>query len=322
MLIYTPEFLISGYVMVKPTKIGDRKDYSKRVSDILAAASERMSYSGEPDFLELTNNLHFIVTSLLGGEIDKLILVHEGKEEMEQFQFYTKDEVIFFVFGVFPDNKGKWLTKQMAKYFSELVKGKDIDDLSKSDKTNIAIEFKMLAKLIIKQCNKLGERIPEREIPSTRGNIKINYLGLSSMAIGVISLLIEKENLNCESLNELNNVELDNDMIESIFTSKIEAIVANTIGITNTIPRLISVKLGPQRYQFITFKKYQNNYLLSLISEGNLNKLEEVEEMLDLYLTPIVVNAFTGNLKPFDEAKIILREVFEIINRKLNSLYD
>ena len=54
-LIYTPEFLISGHVMVKPTKIGDRKDFSRRVSDVLAAASERMSYSGEPGFLELTN---------------------------------------------------------------------------------------------------------------------------------------------------------------------------------------------------------------------------------------------------------------------------
>jgi hypothetical protein len=54
LLIYTPEFLISGYAKVKQVKIGDSKVYSRRVSDIIAAASERMSYAGEPEFLELT----------------------------------------------------------------------------------------------------------------------------------------------------------------------------------------------------------------------------------------------------------------------------
>ena len=53
--IYTPEFLVNGFVKVKARKIGDRRMYSRRVSDVLCSACERMAQAGEPDFLELRN---------------------------------------------------------------------------------------------------------------------------------------------------------------------------------------------------------------------------------------------------------------------------
>ena len=53
--IYTPEFLVNGYVKMKPMKIGDQRMYSRRVSDIINSASERMAQVGEPGFLELSN---------------------------------------------------------------------------------------------------------------------------------------------------------------------------------------------------------------------------------------------------------------------------
>ena len=53
--IYTPQLLINGYVRLKARKIGDKVTYSKRISDALNNATERMARAGEPDFLELKN---------------------------------------------------------------------------------------------------------------------------------------------------------------------------------------------------------------------------------------------------------------------------
>jgi hypothetical protein len=53
--IFTPDFLIIGYVKMKLVKIGDNKIYSRRISDLMNSASERMARAGEPDFLELQN---------------------------------------------------------------------------------------------------------------------------------------------------------------------------------------------------------------------------------------------------------------------------
>ena len=53
--IYTPEFLVNGFVKLKLTKIGDRKMFSRRISDVLNLASERMAQAGESEFIELRN---------------------------------------------------------------------------------------------------------------------------------------------------------------------------------------------------------------------------------------------------------------------------
>ena len=44
-----------------------------------------------------------------------------------------------------------------------------------------------------------------------------------------------------------------------------------------------------------------------LLSEGNLEKLEKVEELLNPYVDPVVKNPFSGNLKPFNELRATLR---------------
>jgi hypothetical protein len=53
--IYTPQLLINGYVKLKARKIRDKVTYSKRISDALNNASERMAQAGEPNFIELKN---------------------------------------------------------------------------------------------------------------------------------------------------------------------------------------------------------------------------------------------------------------------------
>ncbi|MFW9818020.1 MAG: hypothetical protein ACFFE5_00300, partial [Candidatus Thorarchaeota archaeon] len=68
--------------------------------------------------LELSNNLDFIATGILEGDLDKMLLISEKKEKKEKCQFYEKKHVIYLVYGRFPDKKGKWILEQMSNHFS------------------------------------------------------------------------------------------------------------------------------------------------------------------------------------------------------------
>jgi len=245
--------------------------------------------------LELANNLDYIATSILGGELDKMLLISEknieennSKNVMEEkCQFLVKGNLIYVAFGVFPDKKGKWILEQMAKYFSELVRHKDVDDLLENERYDVERKFQGPANYIIREYKRLQEVFTDKEIPYLEDWLRIDYLGLSSMSIGVISLLLdEDENLDITLPGEFKDELEEFEMKESLLTAKIEAIAANTLGNTGSYPRWIAVKLGFQRYRFLTFKKYKNEYFLSLLSEGNLQKLDKVEDEIE----PILLN--------------------------------
>ena len=259
--------------------------------------------------LELTNNLDSIATSILGGELDKMLLISAEKDTEEKCQFYVRDGIVYLVYGKFPDKKGKWLLEQMSNHYSELVRNKDVEQLDKFEKYQIEMEFNRRAKFILSEYIKLQEIFTDQEIPYVEDSIRIDYLGLSSMSIGVISLLFG-EDLNIEVPGEFESPEEDKEMEESMLTAKIEAIAANTQGNTGAVPRWIAVKLGFQKYRFLTFKKYENDYFLYFLSEGNLGKIEQVEQMLDPKIGEVTQNAFSGNLKPFNELKARLQGDF------------
>ncbi|NVM38213.1 MAG: hypothetical protein HWN81_21645, partial [Candidatus Lokiarchaeota archaeon] len=230
--------------------------------------------------LELTNNLDFIATGILEGDLDKMLLILGEKEKEENCQFYEKNDIIYIVYGKFPDKKGKWILEQMSNHFSELAKGKDVDTLDKFEKYNLEREFKKRTKFILQQYVRLQEIFTDQDITYVEDTIRIDYLGLSSMSIGVISILLGEENLNLEPIGEFETPEEDKEMKESMLTARIEAIAANTQGNTGATPRWIAVKLGFQKYRFLTFKKLENDYFLSMLSEGNLSKIEQVENLL------------------------------------------
>ncbi len=260
--------------------------------------------------LELSNNLDSIATSILGGELDKMLLISEENNIEEKCQFYVKDKIIYLVYGRFPDKKGKWLLEQMSNNFSELLGDKDVDQLNKLEKYEIELEFKKRAHFILNEyANKLQEVFTDQDFSYVEDSIRIDYLGLSSMSIGVISLLLGDE-LNIEFPGEFESPEEEKEMKESMLTAKIEAIAANTQGNTRAIPRWIAVKLGFQNYRFLTFKKYQNDYFLSLLSEGNLEKIKQVEQLLEP-INKVTKTVFSGNLKPFNELKSTLEKKFE-----------
>lgn len=259
--------------------------------------------------LELSNNLDSIATSILGGELDKMLLISEEQNIEEKCQFYVKDSIIYLVYGRFPDKKGKWLLEQMSNNYSELVRNRDVDQLDKFEKYQIELEFKKRASFILNEyANKLQDVFTDQEITYVEDSIRIDYLGLSSMSIGVISLLLGDE-LNIEFPGEFESPEEEKEMKESMLTAKVEAIAANTQGNTGAIPRWIAVKLGFQNYRFLTFKKYQNDYFLSLLSEGNLEKIEQIEQLLDP-INEVANMVFSGNLKPFNELKLTLEKNF------------
>ena len=133
---------------------------------------------------------------------------------------------------------------------------------------------------------------------------------MSSKSIGVISLLLGEE-LNVDLPGVFESPEEAKEMKESILTAKIEALAANTLGNTGSVPRWIAVKLGFQNYRFLTFKNYENDYFLYFLSEGNLGKIKQVEDQLEPYVSHVTTSPFSGNLQPFNRLKLSMKEIFE-----------
>ena len=277
----------------------------------LFASNSRLHY-----LLELSNNLDFIATSILGGDLDKMLLKSENNEDVK-CQFFEKNNIIYLIYGVFPDKKGKWFLEQMAKYYSELVRDKDVNNLTKIEKFDIDNKFKGYLNYILNEYKQLQDVFSDQEIPYLEDWIRIDYIGLSSMSIGVISLLLDKESqLNVKVPGEFENIEEEMEMKESLLTAKIEAIAANTLGNTGAYPRWIAVKLGFQKYRFLTFRKYQNDYFLSCLSEGNLRKIENVEAQIEPILYHGIGTPFSGNLRPFNKLKATIKQIFEQISER------
>ena len=129
----------------------------------------------------------------------------------------------------------------MAKFYGELITESDVNNLAKLTKYEIDRKFKARLNIINKEFKDLIENqvFSDQEIPYVEDQIRVDYLGLSSMSIGVISLLIGDE-LNIEAPGEYDDPDEENEMKESLLTAKIEAIAANTEwhpGRTSTICR-------------------------------------------------------------------------------------
>ena len=277
---------------------------SKEGRKNLFFSNQRFKY-----LLELANNLDYIATGILGGQLDKMLLI-SGSDVKEKCQFLVRDNLIYVVFGLFPDKKGKWILEQMAKHYSEIVGKRDVDTLTEAERYDIEKKFMGPANFIIKEYKRLQEVFTDKEIPYVEDWLRIDYIGLSSMSIGVISLLLDIEsNLNVDVPGEFENESEEIEMKESLLTAKIEAIAANTLGNTGSYPRWIAVKLGFQQYRFLTFKKYQNDYFLSLLSEGNLQKLEKIESKVEPYLYHGIDKPFSGNLRPFNKLKVTIKDL-------------
>ncbi|TXT60935.1 MAG: hypothetical protein BAJALOKI2v1_70088 [Promethearchaeota archaeon] len=261
--------------------------------------------------LELTNNLDFISTSILGGELDKMLLISQDTMQEEKCQFYQRGDIIYLVYGIFPDKKGKWILEQMANHYSQLVQGKDVNNLEKIEKYQIDSKFKGMINFILKEYTGLQEVFSDKDLPYVEDKLELDYIGLSSKSIGVISLLLEEESLELDLPGEFDDPDEEREMKESQLTAKIEALAANTLGNTGAFPRWIAVKESFQSYRFITFQQYPNDYYLNLLVKGNLGKVSKIEKELNPLINHVTDDPFAGNLRPFNRLRRTLKNKYE-----------
>ncbi len=268
-------------------------------------SNERYNY-----LLELTCNLDFIASSILGGELDQMMLESLETQKMENCIFVIDKSIIYILYGKFPNKKGYWLIEQMKKTLDAALNGLDPDELEKIQAHNISLKLKSALKYSILEYIKLQEVFSDKKIPFVEDTLKVHYFGLSSQSIGIISLLLGDE-LPIVYKGPTSSPQEELEMKETLVTAKVEAIAANTAGNTGAMPMWIAVKLGFQNYRFLTFTKLENEYILNMLSEGNIEKLEKVENLLQNIVKDTSQTKFHGDLRPFNKLKTDLKRFFE-----------
>ncbi|GAH45889.1 unnamed protein product, partial [marine sediment metagenome] len=193
--------------------------------------------------LELACNLDYIAGSILGGELDRMMLKSEVSKINEKGLFLVENEVIYIVYGKFPSKKGYWLIDQMRKALNDELGGQNYDDLEKLQKHNIMLRMGASLKFSVEEYIKLQEVFSDKKIPFVDDKITVHYFGMSSQSIGIISLLLDERIpyvFNIPTSDPQEEIELK----ESVVSAKIEAMAANTLANTQAVPKWIAVKLG------------------------------------------------------------------------------
>lgn len=276
--------------------------------------------------LELTANLDYIATFLLGGDLEKIIVETENSET-EKCLFLKENDLIYVVYGNFPDKKGKWILEQMAKYFSDLVQGKAVNKLKKFDKYDIEKKFKGYLTSIFKE-NVNFQGIADQEIADVEDWIRINYVRLTNNFIRIISILLddeevlnvfEKEKPNAKRpylrvLFEDQPKEIE--VKESVLGVNIESFMWNMLSHMGIFLRSVIFNVGFQHNRFLTFRKYKNGFFLFCLYEGNLEKLGEIEDELKILLEPVIGVPFSGHSKKTDKLKVEIVKYIKEKNKK------
>ncbi len=277
-------------------------------------------------FLGLTNDLDIISTSTLSGTLDKMLIILGDEAESEDkriiARFFEKKGFIHILIGNFSDKDSYWMFNQVSMFFNDMIqkfrinteKLTDIDKRKISFKTNIFLNN-------IEEAFELKVKFEKPNFDYIDNWLRLHYVGLSSASVGVISLLLDRENIlkfdeqkhfEPETENDVSQiVEEVIDFSESVLTAKIEVILATILGNMKGYPRWISIKSGYQKYSFLSFKKLENDFFLYCITEGNIEKLESLESFLYLYLKDGLSEKFSSSLKIFNKMKNKIRDIME-----------
>ena len=278
--------------------------------------------------LELTNNLDSISTRTFSGTLDKMLIILENEEDVEEemliTRFFEKNGVIHILIGNFSDKESDWIIYQVSMFFNDMVHKDKINTkkLTKIEKREISIKMNIFLNYI-EEAIDLKVKFEKPNFNYIDNWLKLHYFGLSSESVGVISLLLDKKNIlkfgeqkqfEPDSENDISQlVKKIIDFGESALTAKIEAMLASILANMKGYPRWISIKSGFQKYRFLSIKKLENQFYLYCITEGNIEKLESLESFLYMYLKDGLSNKFTGSLKIFNEMKNNIRDIIETI---------
>ena len=273
-------------------------------------------------FLELTSDLDIISTSTLSGTLDKMLIILGDEDDMLIARFFEKKGFIHVLVGNFSDKDSYWVFNQVSMFFNDLTQKFKINIEKLTDIDKRKISFKMNIFLNnIQEALELKVKFEKPNFDYIDNWLRLHYIGLSSASVGVISLLLDRENIL--KFEEQKHFELDSEMdisqkveevidfSESVLTAKIEVILATILANMKGYPRWISIKSGYQKYSFLSFKKLENDFFLYCITEGNIEKLESLESLLYLYLKEGISNKFTGSLVEYNEIKNKIRDIME-----------
>jgi len=332
----------SKIVSSKGLKGTDKKKISKTPKSIYfygIVSKERIPiyYNKErcKYILELTNNLDIISTRTLSGTLDKMLIILGNEDEAEEkkliARFFEKNGVIHILIGNFSDKESDWIFNQVSMFFNDMIQRDkiNIEKLAKIEEREISFKMNIFLNYI-EEAVELKVKFKKPNFNYIDNWLKLYYFGLSAESVGIISLLLDKENiLKFGSETQFNHEYISKDdsntspisrlvkkiidYSETVLTAKIEAILAIIHANMKGYPRWISIKSGFQKYRFLSFKKLENNYFLYCISEGNIEKLESLESFLEIHLTEGVSNKFNSSLKIFNEIKIKIRDTIETI---------
>lgn len=247
---------------------------------------------------ELSSNLDYIASSILGGEIDRLVLQSELSESLEHILYLKSEGILYFVYGVFTIKDGLFILRDMKKSLKDSLIGKSITSLDKLDLVNISKKMNGSIKFCLEQYLNLSDIISDKEIPQVDDWIRFDYFGMSYRSIGTISKILGNDLPIDMGGQQLSPAQLE-DLKESLITAKIEAIAANTIANTNAVPKYLAVKLGYERYRYMIFDKLPNDYFIYMLAEGNLEKAKPIVAYLKELVAPITSTPFKGDLHPF-----------------------
>jgi hypothetical protein len=297
-------------------ELGDSGEYLRFMGVITKERFELFGSNKKFKYLlELGSNLQFIATSILSGELDRMILSPlEGGGPDEICYFLADKNFLFMIYGNFLDKKAAWLLNQMKIGLYEISQNRDVDTLEKIDQYNIATNFGKKAKFFLEEYIKLQEVFTKKKLESLDTYFRIDYFGLSFQSIGVISKIItnvlEIGGLPPVDPNDENAEEALQELKESLITAKVEAMAANTVANCMMMPNWISVKLGFQHYRFLVFSKIRE-YYISLLAEGNLDLKEKIVAQLHEILDEVTKQPFVGDLMSFKAVEPNLLELLK-----------
>jgi hypothetical protein len=282
----------------------------------IISADRTNLYNRNEEYLniqELSFNLDFIASSIMGGEIDRLILRSESSSLEEKVLYIKHDGNLYFLYGIFPDKQGYWFLQEMVKALREAQIGtnKEMSEYEKIELENLKRKLSSRMNNILKEYIKMGEVFTPKEIPMVDEDLRVDYFGMSFKSTGLISNIFGEEldfKLDFEVAEEMKD-----DIKESVITSKIEAIAAFTTANTQVIPLYLSVKLSFQKYRFLLFERMKNvDYYLYVLAEGNLKKYPTIRNQLVEIVEPFTINDFKGDLNPFLPLKESISGFFQM----------
>ncbi len=315
-----------------PTVLGKDGDYLKMMG-VINLQSREVIFCSNDEYayvLELGANAHEIATSILGGDLERILLEPPKEQKIalqkvespagqtpftfEEAIFQSHGSMLFCIYGVF-FKRPTVLLQELKRLMIDIFKGQVKSAISPMERSEIERRTSSIAGFIVHEYQKIRDvALRQATIPTMESVVKLHYIGLSYQSIGTMALLLTTEGSDALPIKDMSFAGDTSDgnfldLVESLISAKIEAIAANTLAHTGSFPRYIITKVGFDQYRLIEFLQLKNNYILQILASGNVGLLESVLSQLILpVVTPVTETQFTGMLTTHNEVKERLRD--------------